>query len=352
MSRLLPWIVGSAALAAFSAPLACTTELPAIDPAKLACTSDTALPSGELPCPETHWCGPIEARVGAAIVPEVCLPRLDCRVPLATRDGCDPEETREARCDAVINDETAAVRCFGGTHTTTSAIPADLDACDCPDGTYCVAFADDPAVPPGDAFPLYLLPSGTALPVGRLGVRGEVPERRRCVRACGSEQDCPGAHTCRAAAVVTPGLLAEPSSTRSTIGVCYPDFLTNTSTQAVPGACESDADCPVSASIEPCRIVTRGVPDHPTVPAGAAWPSHSALEKRCGSESSTLQGEGRGCSRSSDCISGACVSGKCAPTCAPGRERCFSNAPCEAVLVERTDGMGRAVEDRVFVCKP
>ena len=127
-------------LVALAAPEACTTELPAIDPAKLACTGDTPLASGALPCPDTHYCGALEARVGAAPTPEACLPRFDCRIPLATRDGCDPEGLRQQRCDAVINEETAAVRCFNGTHTSTSAIPPASGACDCPDGTYCVAW--------------------------------------------------------------------------------------------------------------------------------------------------------------------------------------------------------------------
>jgi hypothetical protein len=332
---------------AISLVLSCTTELPAVDPGLLACTDDRPLASGEDPCPETHWCS--EA---------ACRPRLECETPGLGRPGCQDDPTRPSptRCEAVFGARTAAVRCESGTHTATSARPADPDRCACPDGTRCVAFARSS---PGD-FPLFVLPEGGALPTGVLGITGEVEDRRLCARACSSEANCPPDHTCRPAAVLGGDLLAAVSG-RHTIAVCYPNRLTSTSTTAPivqpdPNGCLQPADCPVVGLDRPvCQYEVRLVADHPLVPAGPAWTERRALVARCisGGDSGLLN-PGLGCEleRASLCESGLCLDGRCAALCDPARpEVACERRRCIAREATRVLPDGRRIVDRVHVCE-
>lgn len=349
---------------------ACTTELPAVAPDAFACSSDAPLASGELPCPEDAWCSadPCVARrdcpelqEAPAVLPTdlTCTPRLGCLIPSASRAGCDPEGRCGTpgfdclRCEAVLGEETAAVRCEGGIHTATSAPPLDPERCECPDGTFCAVYADtgaDLAPGPEGAFPLYVLPPGAALPAGMLGIRAEVPGRKVCVRGCGSELDCPGGHTCRAAAVVNGGLLAGGAG-RSTIGACWPDLLTTTSTQPDPRACREHAGCPAPGMIEPCRFTVITVPDHPSAPIGASFGPRLAIAGQCATTPLPLQDRDEGCTKSSDCKSGICREGRCTIPCDPGNpDVCAANRGCGDFLVLRDLPNGEILEDRVTVC--
>lgn len=326
---------------------ACSAKVPDIDPTAFACVDDAPLADGSLPCPDTHWCST-----------DSCTPRLGCFIPNASRPGCDPERRCEdfnqaefcKRCDVTVSGYVAAVSCGPGVHTTTSTRPNDAETCECPDGTSCVAFTDAAA---GDAYPLYLLPPGTPLPIGKLGIGEDHPDDRLCTRACSSELDCPAAHTCRAAAVVHQVLLDDPRSTRSTVGVCWPERLTSTSTvtpidQPDPFACYQHKDC--SSGSEPCRFRTLIVPDHPRVPAGAAWGQRFAVISRCSSESTGGRSADMGCTEDAECKSGLCASGRCAIPCNPqDLNICPSNRACIDVQIIKVVN-GAMVEDRAQIC--
>lgn len=320
---------------------ACTAELPAVEPERLACVDDATLPSGELQCPPEATC-----------VDGHCRPRLDCRDP--DRRECTPDVTI---CEPVLRAETAAVRCASGVTSATVAVAPRSEGPRCPELTYEVAFA---AGPPVDRFPLFLLPEGGPLPSGLAGVTGEVPEWRRCVLPCSSELNCPPAHTCRAAAVVTPGFLQASSSSRYTVGVCYPNRLepTRTSSKAPealeprPNACRQSIDCNRGGRSGQCRYDVEKLSDHPTAPAAAAWGDRYALYAQCTNldPTSALE-EFVGCERGDVCKSGICL-GRCARPCDPYRpsEGCGPRE-CVPRLAERSLGDGQVVQDWVYVCQ-
>lgn len=333
------------ALAALSFA-ACTTNLPEISPERFACDADTPFEDGTLQCPESHWCSS-----GA------CTPRLQCRDVNTGKAGCAP---LDERCDLFSNGETAAAACRRGTHIVTSTVPIDpAGACTCADGTYCTILAKPYA---GEAYPLYVLPRGTApsaLPTGRLGITGDDPVQRVCTRACATEADCPANHTCRAAAVVQASLQSEPPSSRGTIGVCYPDRLVATSTTVtVPQPdvqhCETQGDCLADKGryAGSCQVGIVDVPDHPAAPAGsAAWGSRLALVARC-VESMAGANPGVGCTASVECKSGVCLQTKCARLCDP-REPvpCEGGQLCRDFEVEREiPGSNTRVVDHIYVC--
>lgn len=329
-----------------AAATGCSAKIEEIDPSKFACTDDLPLADGTLPCLERDWC-----------LGQSCTPRLGCYIENGSHPGCDPERRCEdlrdveacQRCDLHFNDQVAAVSCGPGVHTETSTRPADLTACDCPDGTACVAFSDGAN---SDAYPLYLLPPNTPAPTGRLGFTTDLPERRMCTRVCSSELDCPAAHTCRATVVVTASVLADPTSARSTIGSCWPELLTSTSTQADSDACFEHADC--SFGTEPCRFSTLIVPDHPRVPAKDAWGTRYALISRCSFDAGgTLKNADAGCTEDTECKSGLCARGRCARPCNPalGIEACPSNRACRDTPIERKiPGRDVVYEDRAQIC--
>jgi hypothetical protein len=323
--------------------------LPPVDPSQFACFSDPT------DCREQDFCD-----MGA------CTPRLDCALPNAALPGCDPEQSCELmnlrckRCDATLAYYVAAVTCQSGIHTTTSTRPKNLDTCDCPDGTYCVAFADG-AFPPG-AYPLFVVPAKMSLPIGKLGFAKDKPEFRICARVCSSELDCSSNHTCRAAAVVGPDLYANRTSTRHTIGVCYPDLFPITTSTAVvampdPMACASEAECPAKGVHGPCTYEGMVVPDHPTVPAGPAWipDQHRALVPHCVSAAgNNLNGDDIGCTNDTECRSGVCApNGRCAIPCNPHISKsCDPPRRCEDLRLSVNLASGGKVVDRVQICSP
>lgn len=335
----------------------CQVSLPEVPAAKLACTGDHPLGGGELPCPEADWCSNMR-----------CTPRLGCQLPGSRRLGCDPEQSCEflgmscMRCEMRINPETAAVRCEPGVHTTTSTTPRTLAGCECPDGTFCTLFDRGGAE---GAYPLFILPPGTPRPMGSgqrgpLSSAGEIPERRVCARGCSSELDCPASHTCRPAAVIGDDLLRNPTSTRHTIGVCYPNRLVSTSTRAPirqPDAdsCLDAQDCESNPrAAGPCQYRVTEIADHPTVPAREAWGRRLALIQRCVPPESSLLGNDIVCTRGEQCKSGLCVSGRCAIPCNPLRAgTCPSTRGCGDVLVKRELPAGTdTVDDRAQICGP
>jgi hypothetical protein len=335
---------------------ACQASLPNVEPSQFTCDNDDPDSKGNFPCPEASFCGAGK-----------CTPRFDCFVPNAGRPGCDPDQTCETthqmcrRCDATFNTETDAVSCQGGVHTTTSTRPKDLPGCTCPDGTYCVAFQDTQVM--GDAFPLFVFPTGMAvsLPIRSLELTAEKIDFRYCVRVCGSELDCPANHTCRAAAVVSNDLIQNPSSTRHTIGVCYPDaYVVSSTTAKIPAmpdasACWSDVECANRGNPGPCRYEILSVPDHPSVPANTAWNPmvHRALVARCAdpASTSTLKSFDVGCTRGDECRSGLCVGGRCAKTCNPHiRGTCPLTRGCNDVRESRELPGTGSIEDRVQIC--
>jgi hypothetical protein len=342
----------------------CTVSLLDVSPERFACVDDTPIKGSELQCPEQDRCAH-----------DACTPRLGCFEPDAELPGCK-EGTR--RCDLVTNPELAAVSCLSGIPTTTSAIPADPASCECPDGTYCVAWAAMTATIAKDAYPLFLLPRRSTtstvgpaipLPVGQLGIQGQNLSRTVCARVCSSELDCPGAHTCRAAAVVGSALLADPKTTRSTIGVCYPDRLPNTATvaeQPDPLECLSNLDCGEQQNTRPkgrCQTVVVPIPDHPTVPAGSAWTKRRALIPRCTPVFGMGGMDGAGCTSSNSCNSGVCLneggmaSNKCATLCDPQDASAVCGASPETngcgvvrFRFDFADG-SPALEDLGFACE-
>jgi hypothetical protein len=323
---------------------ACSTKLEPVDPGAFACDGDSAASDGLLPCPESHWC-----KDGA------CTPRLDCNIPNASSPGCDPERRCELfnevqscfRCELRTNAEVAAVTCAPGVQTETSTHPLSLDPCSCSDDLTCVAFLSDGR--DGEAYPLLIIPEGGSLPVGRT----EIEEWRMCTRVCSHELDCPAAHTCRAASAGSTG--------RSTIGVCYPDLLTRTSSSSTTAppldqpdteGCAQHNDCR-NSSFEPCRYRTVQVPDHPVVPAGpSSWGQRFAIISRCSSGSTGMRNAGDGCTDDGECKSGLCAEGRCARPCQPGNpDACGSNIACVDIPVVRDlPGSAVIVEDRAQIC--
>jgi hypothetical protein len=309
----------------------CTTSIPDVEPAQFACEGDAPLASGDLPCPESHYCD--DGR---------CRPRLDCAEEGAL--GCNVAEQR--RCNPVLSVLTSAVECSGGNHTVTSTIPLD-DQCSCPDqgpgGTalFCAMMATGPAA----AYPLYLVAPGERLPIGMGGITGDVPEWRWCVRACGSELDCPASHTCRPANVVAPRLDA-----RHTIGACYPNIVTATSTTvAVPqpdeDACLSNEDCPGD-----CQYNVEAVADHPVLPIGSSW-ARKALVARCEEGTGGLVAPGGGCRFDAECRNGICdEAGRCRQPCDPVMDTACDL--CLSTLIGREiPGSDEVVLDYVHVCE-
>jgi hypothetical protein len=331
----------------------CLASLPTVDPSQFACTGDEPDGKDRLQCPEADFCSD-----GA------CAERLGCSLPGAARPGCDPEQKCEnarqmcMRCDAHFHGRTDSVSCSSGIHTTTSTRPKNLETCDCPDGTYCVAFADAPIM--DDAYPLFLLPPGIRIPIPQLGLAAEKAAFRICARVCSSELDCSANHTCRAAPVVSDDLIANPSSTRHTIGVCYPEAFAITSTTAMAPmpnalACESEVECFARGIRGPCQYRVLNVPDHPSVPAGSAWTpaSHRALIARCvePTQANNLAPDDSGCTRGEACRSGLCVGGKCAKPCNEHlKDSCPSTRGCFDRLEAREISGAGTVEDRVQVC--
>jgi hypothetical protein len=321
----------------------CTTSLPEIPPEGFWCEGDAPIEPGLFPCPETHGC------VGGQ-----CLPRLNCVEPAQDLPGCTKDVSR---CDLALSAEIAAVRCASGLYTQTSTPPADPATCACPDGLVCAAWGTLDAAPQAETLPLFVLPedlSPKVLPASG-GIMGERAIGRMCVRVCGSELDCPANHTCRAAPVLSSGML--PSDSRRTIGVCYPEILPTTATvadQPDPLACAAERDCTVAEGrfdgLCQARVVT--VPDHPLVPAAEAWGLRRAIRSVCVSDNqSNLRVDGDGCLDGAECQSGICL-GRCAKLCDPTDESpCGFARSCAEELVERSlPGGADRVFDRLFVC--
>jgi hypothetical protein len=316
---------------------ACTTSIPPVAPEQFACDSDEPLASGELQCPESHWCDQF-----------ACRPRLGCTEPDRSQPGCDRGAQR--RCDPVLNDLTTAVECSGGNHTITSTAPID-DACNCPDqgpgGTplFCAHIAEGIS----GLYPLFVTQPGQALPTGQFGIEGENVDFRWCVRACADEVDCPASHTCRPAPLVTDQLLASPSS-RHTIGVCYPNYLVASSStadrpQPDPDTCLANEDC----FGQTCQFNLENVADHPTLGIGAAWEQKRGIVAHCTPGTGALADPGRGCTRDTECKNGLCEGGKCQRPCNPAFGSCDV---CLSREVERTvPGSDIIVVDTVHVCE-
>ena len=323
---------------------ACTTELPAVDPTLLACVDARAAADGLLQCPASHWC-----QAGA------CTPRLGCQEPDSSVPGC---EDGRRRCDLVTSDDSSAAACVSGLHTDTSTPVVDLDDCPCPDGLHCVALADVRTASTPRALPLYHLPATlrpARLPAATLGAVGERSYGRLCVRACSSERDCGAGATCRATAVLAPSTLAGADLGRHTVGMCYPDILTTTTTlaeQLERDVCRARSDCTVRLGQlnGDCVVRVDPVLDHPTRPAGSAWGERFALVPHCVSDPNGAL-DGLGCTEDASCQSGVCVSRRCARLCDPSlSDSCGASQVCNQVEVQRDLTGGRTLYDRVFVC--
>lgn len=306
---------------------ACTAEIPSIPPEAFACDEDIIELDGRHPCPDSRWC--VEGR---------CVERLFCDVEGAGRPGCVPLSTR---CEPVFTNITSAVRCERGVHTSTS-VRADA-GCDCPDGLHCVVFGTQD---PSNGYPLFVVPrdSGATLD-------DEVEGWRMCARACSSEANCPGNHTCRPAAVL-PSVQAVSSTMRHTIGVCFPEQVVTSTTPAEsqPSAtCQTRTECSARNAGDLCQYRIEEVPDHPTAPMGDAWAGR-ALVGQCVPPASGLAEDGIGCTASGNCKSGLCVGNSCARTCNPVTKEGCPRGNCSARTVSRTTTNGEEVEDTVFIC--
>jgi hypothetical protein len=328
MKKLLPLLLLAA----------CSVELPPVEPERFACESDAPAEDGTQQCPDDRTC--FEAH---------CRPRLDCNVSVE-RDGCKVDESA---CEAFDGPELAALRCSLGVITASVAIRPQPMSPRCPTLMYEVAFASGP---PMSRYPLFVLPEGIALPIGSYGITGEVEDWRRCAQACSSEANCPGGHTCRPAAMVDVG---GQTSSRHTIGVCYPNRLvatrTSTTIEEAPepdsNACRQDQDCARSGRSGPCQAEVLPTEDHPTVPGAPAWANKYSFFSRCTNASSNLLEERIACDRNDSCRSGICLQ-RCARPCDPGRpgEGCDSRS-CVRRTAEKTLPGGQVVRDQVFVCE-
>lgn len=336
----------------------CFAELEPLPPESFACTADDLTAGGALQCPASHWCSDLQ-----------CTPRMACSAAMADNPACAPcgealfpypigdcTSTVLERCQLVVNDQIAAVTCEPLNHTVTSTVPTDPAGCDCVDGTHCVALAEGPDTT-GDAYGLFVLPDAggaVSLPVGQLQITGERQDTRLCARACSGELDCPAGHTCRAAAVVQPALLADPTSTRHTVGVCYPDRLTTLTASAAaqpdPRFCAAQPDCPAP---QICQVQAVVIGDHPSVPAGAAWgDEHIALIPRCVTPGGVLKPVGTGCDRQTRCESGVCFNARCPDLCDPSlNEPCGEGRTCRHVKVPRGRPAGNSdIIDHLWLC--
>jgi len=324
---------------------ACQADLPDIPPERFACT--VRLRRSQLQCPQSHWCKD-----------ERCSPRLGCTEPLATEPAC-PDGV--SRCEPELNGEVAAMSCEPGLYTLTSTTPIDPERCTCPEPFLCVAFAEGPTRD-REAYPLFVLPPGDApvsLPSGSFGISGERTELRVCSRACSSELDCPAEHTCRAAAVIQSGLVDNPVSTRHTIGVCYPNRLmtvtASSAAQPDQSFCADIGDCGpfLGRPVGVCQAQTILIPDHPTVPAGPAWGTRTAVIQRCVQQTGGLIPPGRGCTRTDLCETGICFEFNCAILCNPEEiEPCTGNRACFPATVERQAPGGQAPQpDLIHICR-
>lgn len=324
----------------------CNAQLPEVAPEAFSCDSDALAEDGLLQCPASHWCEE-----------KSCTARMGCSAADADEAGC---LTNVERCQLGAGGDVASVGCQRGLHTETSTAPDDLTACECPDGTYCVAYAEGVPHDP-NAFPLFLLPNGGPLAAGAFGITGDRVGLRVCTRVCSGELDCPAGHTCRAAAVVQPALQSNPTSSRHTVGVCYPQTIrTITATtaefpvlpeQPEPQACMSPSGCPVAGQI--CQQQVTEIPDHPSVPGGAAWPEgRFALVGRCVTNMVGLTPVGMGCTPDALCESGICHQMRCALLCDPlEHNACGGARQCLATRVSRARvGGEKRVWDTVWLC--
>lgn len=338
-------------LAVLGSCAACFAEVPAIEDTAFSCVDDLATESGNLQCPESHWC-----------YQGSCKPRLGCSVPNAERPECEEFVTR---CELVVTGTVSAVSCEPGVHTVTSTKPSTIDGCDCPDGTWCVAYDEALSNVEEESFGLFVLPGQQSFP-DALGASKERRGLRVCARGCSGELDCTGGHTCRPAAVVTASLLSNPSETRNTIGVCYPDkIVTETATSAElpvlpleprPQVCLTQSDCRArEVAFELCQVRVAVIPDHPSVPAGSeAWGEHLALVSTCVTPiSAGLTGVDKGCDNGSECESGICHNGRCARLCdATLPEPCPGGRSCRNTQVSRPiRGDAQEVRDRIWLCQ-
>lgn len=318
--------IANAAVLVLWTAAACDATLPDVAPARFACTDDLPLSGGELPCGADARCAE-----------GLCRPRLGCDEV----DGFEGCRREVRRCEPVVTEALAAVRCEGGIHTQTSTRPTSFETCDCPDGLHCVAFVDSATVGAADRpLDLRFLPSGgAALP-------GETPERRLCVRACSVEENCSANHTCRPAALERSGGGGDPR--RDNLAVCYPDILPETSTvtptiQVVTGACQQAEDCPGAETCE-YRVVV--VPPHPRAPS-EDWRGRRALVARCILDNRLGQPS---CTDGNNCRSGICVDGRCRAPCDPRAPQvACGNNNCVEREAERGTPTGPVV-DRVRIC--
>ncbi|MCC7386639.1 MAG: hypothetical protein IT384_32675 [Deltaproteobacteria bacterium] len=333
-------------VAAWVASGGCVSSLPEVPPEAFACTDNRPLEDGSLQCPDTHRCAA-----------EQCRPRFDCREPNSEALGCARDLRR---CSLRDDDFSAGVACESGLHAWTSTAPADPTACECPDGLVCAALGDLEAPADPERYALFVFAAArrpAELPVAPLGLSGEHPKSKLCVRPCATEADCSANHTCRAAPVLSAATIGAPADGRATIGACYPNLLLTTATvaeQPDPIACRSEGDCTLAAGRFDglCQARVIEVPDHPTVPAGAAWGVHRAVVARCVQEGGNLRPDGQGCIEGTDCLSGVCHSQRCATLCDPERPTCSGGRSCQDFAIERKIQSGARVEDRLYLCEP
>ncbi|MFO0724778.1 MAG: hypothetical protein U1E65_13435 [Myxococcota bacterium] len=317
-------------------------DLPPVDGHDYACTAEV-FDDGSFQCLPSDYCAQ-----------NACVPRLNCQTE--GQAGCRAESTR---CELSATPERAAVSCQPGVHTTTSTPVLLAGECPCQDGLLCTALATlSVSVPDAHAYPLFVIPSTTrpaTLPQGPLGISGEVGRARTCARPCASEVDCPAAHTCRAATVLAPAALGGADLGRHTIGVCFPDLLTVTTTAAEqpdPGLCRTKGDCTSAAGRFDgfCQANVEVVPDHPTDPGAEGWGEHRALLTRCVSDPGPGAVDGHGCLSSGECRSGACYRGHCVPPCDPVHNALCPGA-CLDSVIERKLPSGASVSDHLYVCQ-
>ena len=339
-------------LTGLSLMLGCFAEVPQIDDTAFSCTDDLPSENGRLQCPESHWC-----------YEGSCKPRLGCTVPNAERPAC---EEFVSRCELSVTGTVAAVSCEPGVHTITSTKPKDPQNCGCPDGTWCVAYDENSSRVDDEAFSLFVLPPNQSFPATEVNGAVEREGIRVCARGCSGELDCPGGHTCRPAAVVTSNLIENPSETRNTVGVCYPDrVVTETATSAElpvlpqephPEVCLTQSDCKDrEVAFEICQVRVAVIADHPRFPAGSeAWAEHLALVPSCIQPiSAGLTGVDKGCDNGSECETGICHNGRCARLCdASLPEPCPGGRSCRDTQVSRPiRGDAQEVRDRIWLCQ-